>query len=308
MYEQESEAIDQVESLARALEGPQESHSTSALAAINQSEVLCQLDAAHKYRRSITRFLKEATSLATVSQEVAESCMYSLPRGGKMITGPSVRLAEIVASAYGNLHVGARVADEEEKFITAQGVAWDMEKNLRVTIEVKRRITKSNGKRFDDDMIGVTGNAAASIALRNAVFRVVPKALVQGIYDAAKRVAVGNAKTLVSRREQVLERLAKMGIDQERVLKRIGKRGIDDIDIEDLETLIGLGTAIKDGGMLADEAFPAPSRPPVDASQDGRRISMKGSKAKPVDAPAHDPETGEVSEPIRERQPGEDDE
>src|SRR5690606_19121021 len=106
-----------------------------------RNETMAQLDAAHRYKRSVSGFLKEATSMATISQEVAESCMYSMPRGGKMITGPSVRLAEICASAFGNLQIGARVVDEEDTKIVAQGVAWDMQKNLRCTIEIKRRIT-----------------------------------------------------------------------------------------------------------------------------------------------------------------------
>src|SRR6185295_11353543 len=47
--------------------------SNSAVGAIVKSEVEAQLDAAHKYPRSLTRFLREAVSLATISQDVAES-------------------------------------------------------------------------------------------------------------------------------------------------------------------------------------------------------------------------------------------
>jgi hypothetical protein len=75
---------------------------TKAVAVLNRSEVEAQLDAAHKYPRQIKRFLNEAITLATLTRDVAESCIYALPRGGKTIAGPSVRLAEICASAYGN--------------------------------------------------------------------------------------------------------------------------------------------------------------------------------------------------------------
>src|SRR5678816_4803120 len=97
---------------------------------------------------------------------------YSLPRGGRNIVGPSVRFAEVVASSWGNIRSGARIIDIDDKFITAQGQCFDLEKNICVQVEVKRRITKKDGKRYDDDMIGVTGNAACSISLRNAVFKV----------------------------------------------------------------------------------------------------------------------------------------
>lgn len=250
--------------------------SASAAGMIARSEVEAQLDAAHKYPRSMTRFVQEALTMATLSQEVAESCIYSLPRDGKMITGPSVRLAEICASAYGNLHVGGRVVEEEGKEIVAQGGAWDLQKNLRVTVEARRRITKKNGTRFSDDMIVTTGNAAISIALRNATFRVVPRAYVDEIYAKVKLVAVGDAKTLSTRRAEILGRLNKMGVPNDRILARLGKQGVDDVGLEELETLIGLGTAIKNNELPIDEAFPPPApAAPAAPADDGKRISLK---------------------------------
>lgn len=236
-----------------------------AVSAMVKSEVEAQLDAAHRYPRQVRRFLNEAMSLATLDQEIAMSCIYSLPRGGKPITGPSIRLAEICASAYGNLHVGARVVAIEEKEVVAQGVTWDLEKNLRATIEVRRRITKKDGKRFDDDMITVTGNAAASIGLRNAIFRVIPKAYVNMVYEKAKEVAMGKASTLGAKRQTVIERLVKMGALQDRILAKIGRPTIEEVTLDDLELLIGIGTAIKNGDILADEAFPAVSTTPEKA-------------------------------------------
>jgi hypothetical protein len=276
--------------------------------AIVRSEVEAQLSAAHKYPRSVKRFMQEAITLATLTQDVAEACIYSLPRGGKMIAGPSVRLAEIAASAYGNMQIGARVVDAEEREVVAQGVAWDMEKNLRVTIEARRRITNKHGKRFDDDMIVVTGNAAASIALRNAIFRVIPRAYIEQIYQRARQVAVGDAKSLANRRAEVLDRLAKLGVPAERVFTKLDVKGVDDIGLEQLEVLIGLGTAIKNGDMQLDDAFPAVAPAPAPAAQDGRRISMRGGskKSEPQERP-HDPETGEVAPSTEpEREPGSD--
>lgn len=271
--------------------------SVGAVGVIAKSEAEAQLDAAHRYPRSITKFLKEAVTLATMTQEIAESCMYSIPRDGKLITGPSVRLAEIAASAYGNLHVGARIVDTDDKNIVAQGIAWDLEKNLRVTLENSRRIVTKHGRRFSDDMIVVTGNAAASIALRNAIFRVIPRSYINGIYDRAKMVAVGDAKTLDSRRAEVLTRLQKIGVPLDRVLAKLEKRGPEDIGLEDLEALIGLGTAIKNGEARIDELFPTIAPAPVAATEDGKRISMKGKKGSEPTVNAD----GEV-----EREPGQD--
>ena len=291
-----SAPVDPIDALAEAEDSRIVHVSLGAVGAINKSEVEAQLDAAHKYKRSITSFLREASQLATITREVAESCIYTLKRGGKMISGPSVRLAEICASAYGNLHVGARVVDVEDREIVAQGIAWDLEKNLRVTIETRRRITKSNGTRYDDDMIMVTGNAASSIALRNAVFRVVPRSYVDSIYNKVKAVAVGDAKTLATRRAELLDRLQKLGVSQDRVLARLEKKGVEDIGLDEMELLIGLGTAIRNGEQQIDDAFPEPPPPPVPAGQDGKRVSLRGTKS----------EQKEPESPPQGREPGSD--
>lgn len=276
-----------------------------AVAVLNRSEVEAQLDAAHKYRRSVTRFIAEAVTLATITQEVAESCIYSLPRDGKIIAGPSVRLAEICASSYGNLHVGARIVDETETQIVAHGVAWDLEKNLKITVETRRRITNRAGRRFSDDMITVTGNAAASIALRNAIFRVIPRAYVDSIYAKVREVAVGNQRTLASKREDVVARLQKIGVPRERIFARVGKNGIEDIGLEELEILIGLGTAIKDGEQSIDKAFPPveEAAPALPAAEEGKRISLRGN-GKAAKTPA-EPASAPAASEAAMREPGE---
>jgi len=297
---QETEYQDPIDALIESGETSIAHVSSGAVSAMVASEVGAQLDAAHKYKRSTTKFLQDARGMATITQTIAESCIYSLPRGGKMLTGPSVRLAEICASAYGNLQIGARVVEIEDAHVVAQGAAWDMERNVRCTIEVRRRITGKNGQRFNDDMITVTGNAAASIALRNAIFRTIPKAYVEMIYDAAKRVAVGDAKTLATRREELLSRFEKIGVSKDRVLERVGRDGIADVTVEDMETLIGLGTAIKNGDATIEDCFPAEAPAPAPKEQDGRRMSLgkkRGDRSEQAAVEQHDTETGESREP-----------
>lgn len=246
---------------------------TSAFA-LARSEVEAQLDAAHKYPRSLARFRQAATTMATLSRDVAESCMYALPRAGKSITGPSVRLAEIVASAWGNLHLGSRVVEVTDTEVVAQGVAWDLQTNTRITIEARRKITGKGGRRFDEDMINVTGSAAQSIALRNAIFRAVPRGLVDTIYAAARACAVGDAQTLVDRRADVLARLQKGGVTLERILARMEKATPEDIGLGELETLIGLISSVRAKELTVDEAFPAPG-----AGAEGAAVATRGAAA-----------------------------
>ena len=126
-----------------------------------------------------------------------------------------------------------------------------------ISIEVKRRVTNRDGNRYSDDMIATTGNAACSIALRNAAFRVIPLALVKPVYEAAKKLAIGDAKSLVQRRAASIDHFAKLGIAKEKVCEALNVRSVDDIQLEHLEILIGYATAIKDGDVSVDEIFKA---------------------------------------------------
>jgi hypothetical protein len=256
----------------------------SAIAAITKSEVESQLDAAHRYPRRIKTFLDEANAMVSRSVDVAAMCFYSVPRDGKQIMGPSVRLAEIAASAYGNLHVGARPLEvgESDTVCTAQGVAWDLQKNLRVTVEKTRRITRRDGKRFSDDMVITTQNAAASIALRDAIFRVIPRAYIDEIYKRARAVAVGDAKAIGERRVNAVAALTKMGATQERILAALGRTEVEAITLEDIERMIGNWTAIKDGQLSVDEAFPEIAKPASDVTPADQGRRMKLGEKKPV--------------------------
>jgi hypothetical protein len=235
----------------------------SALEAITRSEVAMQLDAAHRYPRSAKRFLNDASTLATYDREVAESCMFTVPRGGKMITGPSIRLAEICASCWGNLHTGARVIDETDTTVIAQAIAWDLERNSRFTIEASRGILDKKGNRFNEDMIRVTGMAAISVGMRNAIFRAIPRAFVNPVYRRAIETAVGNIKTIGDRRDEWIHKLGLMGITPERVFARLGVAGAPDVTLEHLATLIGIKNSVQSGELDIDAAFPAVAAAPL---------------------------------------------
>src|SRR5262245_34176726 len=177
---------------------------TLALEAQTHAEVDVQIATARRYPRSVRTFIDEAVTMATLDEETAGACFYALPRDGKTIDGPSARLAEIVASAWGHLRVQARIVDEDDRFITARGEAWDVQRNVGMAFEVRRRITDRKGKKYSDDLVMVTGNAASSIALRNAIFKVIPSAFWRPIYLKCREVAVGKAETLVHKRTTML--------------------------------------------------------------------------------------------------------
>jgi hypothetical protein len=240
---------------------------------VDNNQIDLQIRTARAYPRSLKAFSNTALAMATANVDVASSCFYCLPRGGKSIEGPSVRLAEIVGSAWGNLRFGARVIREDAKYIYAEGMAFDLERNVAMTIEIRRKITNKHGKKYTDDMITTTANAACAIALRNAIFKVVPKAFVDPIYNAAKHAAIGDIATLETRRHKMIDHFGKMGIVPERIFKAMGIEGLEDIDLKILEKLTGMNTAINDGDLKIDDAFPS-----VQAVEESSDDQTKGQK------------------------------
>lgn len=240
------------------MEGSQEASMVaddSMVALISRSEIEQQIATARRFPRSVKRFRDEALQMVTLSESVAEQCIYALPRDGKTIEGPSARFAEVIASAWGNCRAGARIVDDKGEFVTAQGVFHDLERNVAITYEVQRRITDKRGNRYKADMIGVTANAACSIALRNAILKGVPKAFWEDMYAAARQVIMGDIKTLANRRANAVAAFQKFGITPEQIAAKLGVGGIEDITLEHLVTLKGLLTAIKDGDTTPEDAF-----------------------------------------------------
>lgn len=227
----------------------------SELSQFNREEIDMQVSTAKKYPRSIKQFRSEVQEMACLDEETAGSMFYALPRGSKKIEGPSARFAEVVGAAYGNLRYGARIVGIEGNFVVAEGVCFDTQKNVSATVHVRRRITNSAGVRFNDDMIQVTGNAACSIALRNAIFKVVPMGLVKDVYEQAKQTSLGKTMSTVERRVKMLEWFAKAGVTEETILESLGRAGVEDINTDDLIMLRGLSTAIKDGEVSIEAAF-----------------------------------------------------
>jgi hypothetical protein len=102
-------------------------------------------------------------------------------------------------------------------------------------------------------MIQVTAQAASAIALRNAVFRVVPRALVEPLLADIRQAALGKG-TLESKRRAMLEYAGdKTKISEAQVLQILGKRRIEDIGAEEILIMRGLFTALRDGEVTVED-------------------------------------------------------
>lgn len=227
--------------------------------AIEKANVDVQVATAKQFPRNVTRAIQNSIVMATIDPETAQMMRYALPRGGKPITGPSVHLAKLIVSNWGNVRAEAKVVQITDSQVVSRGTCWDLENNVATAIEVRRNIKGKGGQRFSDDMITVVGNAANSIAFRNAVFSVIPKAVTDKVYRAAQECITGDlsdeAKLLQKRTNCLKFFNDEYGITEEEVIKLCGKQTVNQIKADEIALMLGIYQSLKDGDTTVEEVM-----------------------------------------------------
>ena len=228
---------------------------TATISALARAEIDSQIATARTYPRDVKRAMANIMTLTTLDEQTAEEAIYSLPRGGKPVEGASVRLAETVSQCWGNCRVEARVVqvDRIEKVVVAEGIFHDLETNMATRATVRRRIVDSKGRLYNDDMITVTGNAACSIAKRNAILAGTPRGIWRKAYEQARHMIAGDTKTLTVTREKAIKALAHYGLTPEQIFALIGVENAEQITTDHVVSLRGTFSALKNAETTVEE-------------------------------------------------------
>jgi hypothetical protein len=237
----------------------------NALQAMQAAEVDIQISTAHRFPRSISKFLKSATDMVTVDRATAASCLYRRPvgkEGGKMkyAEGESIRMAEIVAASYQNLRIASIITEVNGREVKASAMCHDLENNVAIRSDTIESTLTKDGKPFSERMQLVVAKSAQSKAIRDAIFRVVPRALCNSIRQAAEETALGQNKSLAERRKGVVDWIKTLGINGQRVYDALGIEGIEELGRSALLELVGIRTAIESGDVTVNDAFPEPEK------------------------------------------------
>ena len=261
------------------------------LQAINRAEVDIQISTAKQYPRDLTTVLNKIATYAKMDKETAEDCFYVLRRKDKdgndsLIEGLSIRMAEIIASAWGNLRIQTRIVGNDGRMITAQAICHDLESNVAVSKEVSRSIVTKKGYTFSQDMQIVTGNAASSIAFRNAVLSVIPKAITKKIINEVKSVAMGQTIDIEESRRRVIAYYNKAGVKTEQLLNYLGIKTVDSIDQQMIFELRALRNAIEEGTTSVKETFIDPEKEAQAAAEAVKNATNAKDKAEAAIAAA----------------------
>ena len=134
---------------------------------------------------------------ACTRPSLAEGAVYSYPRGGNNVEGPSIRLAEVIAQNWGNIDFGIRELSQTKSDSIVEAYAWDLETNTR---QVKvfqvphKRFTKQGVKILSDsrDIYELVANIGAR-RLRACILGIIPGDVIE---QAVKQCSITLASTV----------------------------------------------------------------------------------------------------------------
>ncbi len=238
---------------------------------------------------------------------LAKAAMYTYARGGQVVTGPSIRLAETLAQCWGNLTLGTRatmeVGDDGKPYTNVQTYCWDMERNVRQERIFPVQHVRDNGKEVTTgrDVYEHAANQA-SRRLRACILGIIPSDVVEMAVDACNKTNADHNKVTPERIKKMLDAFAEFGVTKSMIEVKY-QRHIEAILPQQLADLGNVYNAIRDGVGTVEDAFPKGGDTPDAPRKPARkaRAAQKASEAEtvqPEDADASKAaQCGEIDKP-----------
>lgn len=249
---------------------------------------------------------------------LAEEACYSFPRGGQTVSGPSIRLAEMLAANWGNIDYGIRELSRKEGVSEMEAYCWDLETNTlssqKFTVR-HIRDTRGGGVKLTDerDIYELTANMGGR-RLRARILAIIPADLIQAAVDMCSKTMAGGADLPIGDRiRNMVTAFSTLGVLPTLIEKRVG-HSLDTLTGEELGDLRKIHNSIRDGvskvgdwfgdgakSAEGDEAMPGDpvvERPlPKPRSPKGASVVKENVPAPAAPAPAADkaPEPKPVS-------------
>jgi hypothetical protein len=236
-------------------------------------------------RQAMDRILNACTR-----KTLAESALYSYNRGGQEVTGPSIRLAEVLAQAWGNIQSGVRELDQTEDHSTVEAFAWDLETNARdakVFTVPHVRHTKAGSKKLTDprDIYENVANVGAR-RKRACILAIIPGDVTEAAVAQCDVTLAANADTGPDAVKRLLEAFSGVGVTKAQIEVRLTNR-VEAIRPAQMVALRKIYASIRDGISGPDDWFT-----PGTASAEVLRDIQHSTKAAPetVAAPPESPQ------------------
>jgi hypothetical protein len=191
---------------------------------------------------------------------LAEQAVYEFPRGGQKVTGPSIRLAEVIAQNWGNIDFGVIELEQKAGVSKAMSYAWDLETNVRQTkiFDVRHeRKAKGSISKLDDprDIYELVANNGAR-RLRACILGVIPGDVIDAAVEKCKQtMANGNKEPIGDRIRAMIVIFEKdHQVNQSMIEKFIGCKA-EAFSEQDLVRLRNVYKTLRDGMGKREDYF-----------------------------------------------------
>lgn len=242
-----------------------ESNNTPAInvaASVDQSRAIAETQAAMvvaqgRPRDELVAYNKIMKACARPS--LAGTAMYAYKRGGTMVEGPSIRLAEVLARAWGNMTYGIRETSRSGNISEIEAFAWDLESNVRVTrqfILKHSRDTKQGAKALtsERDIYELSANMGQR-RVRACLLELIPGDIVDNaVAECKKTLAHGDGRPMGDRVRDMVAAFDDLGVSLAMIEGFLQHKATAIVPAQ-LVKLQGIYKSIKDGVADRSEFF-----------------------------------------------------
>lgn len=196
-------------------------------------------------------------------RRLAESAMYEFPRGGQKVTGPSIRLAEVLAQNWGNLKFGIRELENKDGESTVEAFCWDLETNVYQSkvFTVPHCIQTRQGQKWLEDPRDIYELVAnqGSRRLRACILAIIPGDIQQAAVEQCEKTLEGDqSEPIEDRIKKMLAAFKELSVTQEMIEKRL-KHKIDVTSNTELVNLQKIWVSVRDGMSKREDWFEVPA-------------------------------------------------
>ena len=259
---------------------PQQNNMSGAMIQIAQtrqaSEIQASMVIAQRFPRDTTRAYSRIIEDCK-RKTLAEKSVYAYPRGGTTVTGPSIRLAECMARAWGNLDFGIVELERKPSMgsipgeSTVMAYCYDLETNTKSTTVFTVRHSRDKNIKLDNgqkkkiqealtderDIYEMVANQGAR-RLRSRILAIIPVDIVESAVEQCEKTMEGGQGPLVDRvRAMVVYFKEAFAVTQEMIEAKVGHK-IEAISESELVKLKSIANSLKDGAASREDFFEMP--------------------------------------------------
>lgn len=190
-------------------------------------------------------------------RSLAEVAIYGIPRGGQTITGPSIRLCETMAKAWGNLDFGIQEIDYNEEASVIEAYCWDLETNVkrrrRLTVPHKI-LLRTGATKFIKDPKEISEMVAAmgQRQVRQCILSVMPADITEEAMRTCEATLEG--KDELPDIKRMLAAFDKLTVTQLMIENRY-KKNLNDLTTDEHKELRKIYVSLQEGQTRREDWF-----------------------------------------------------